>query len=335
MVKPKKDGGGGCRLVEGVEVEDREATSTNLHHPPPTSTNLPRVLLALLLVACGNSRHARPREFDAARAFSYLEQQMSFGPRIPNTPAHEKAGDWILDQLRTRADTVIVQAFTHVTRRGDTLRLRNFLGRFRPEAPERVLFLAHWDTRPKADQSANLGQQQLPVPGANDGASGVAVLLGVADALKARPPSLGVDLLFVDGEDYGDFGGDSTDVLIGSRYFAAHRPPGNDPLYAVLFDMVADKDQQFYVEGHSHSVAPEVVDRVWRTAADLGYGKIFNPGVRHTLLDDHVSLQRAGIHAIDVVDFDYPYWHTTEDTIDKVSAASLQVVGDVAVALVR
>ena len=198
-----------------------------------------------------------------------------------------------------------------------------------------MLFLAHWDTRPHADQSQNLAQQRLPVPGANDGASGVAVLLGVADALKAKPPALGVDLLFVDGEDYGNFAADTNDVLIGSRYFASHQPPGYQPLFAVLFDMVADKDQQFYYEGNSQAFAPEVVDRVWRTAADLGYGRIFLPGVKHTLTDDHVALQHVGIHAIDVVDFDYPYWHTTEDTIDKVSAASLQVVGDVAVALVR
>jgi hypothetical protein len=144
-----------------------------------------------------------------------------------------------------------------------------------------------------------------------------------------------VDLLFTDGEDYGDFAKDSDDVLIGSRYFASHQPRGYQPLFAVLFDMVADKDQQFYYEGNSQAFAPEVVDRVWRTAADLGYGHIFLPGVRHTLIDDHVALQKAGIHAIDVVDFDYPPWHTTEDTIDKVTAASLQVVGDVALALVR
>jgi len=279
--------------------------------------------LALVAPACGAREGAgRTREFAGARAFGYLEQQMQFGPRIPGTAAHERTGDWILQHL-------------HVTRQGATLHLRNFIARFRPGAPDRVLFLAHWDTRPHADQSANLGQQRLPVPGANDGASGVAVLLGVADALKAKPPSLGVDLLFVDGEDFGNFARDTNDVLIGSRYFASHRPPAYQPLFAVLFDMVADKDQQFYYEGNSQAFAPEVVDRVWRTAADLGYGRIFQPGVKHTLTDDHVALQQAGIHAIDVVDFDYPYWHTREDTIDKVSAASLQVVGDVAVALVR
>ncbi len=297
--------------------------------------------LALALACTTRGGASRPREFDGARAFGYLEQQLQFGPRIPGTPAHERTGDWLLERLRATADTVEIQAITHVTRRGATLHLRNFLARFRPPpaATERVLLLAHWDTRPHADQSANLGQQRLPVPGANDGASGVALLLGVADALKAKPPapSLGVDLLFVDGEDYGDFATDSNDVLIGSRYFAAHQPPppGYPPLFAVLFDMVADKDQQFYYEGNSQAFAPEVVDRVWHTAAELGYRRTFLPGVKHTLIDDHVALQRAGIHAIDVVDFDYPYWHTTEDTIDKVSAASLQVVGDVALALVR
>ncbi len=286
-----------------------------------------------LALAC--QAQTRPREFPGERAFDYVRQQLAFGPRVPDTPGHDKTGDWILAWLRATADTVAVQPIRHVTQQGATLRLKNLFARFRPELAERVLFLAHWDTRPKADQSQNLGQQRLPVPGANDGASGVAVLLGIADALKTKAPAVGVDLLFVDGEDYGDFTKDSSDVLIGSRWFAAHQPPGYPPLYAVLFDMVGDRSLQIYYEGNSMAVAPEVVERVWRTASDLGYGRYFLPGVKHTLIDDHVSLQRAGIHAIDVVDFDYPYWHTTEDTIDKVSAASLQIVGDVAVALVR
>jgi len=273
-------------------------------------------------------------QFNGRTAFTYIEKQMSFGPRIPNKPGHEQTGDWLLAELRARADTVIVQDIRHVTHKGDTLHLRNFFARFRPQATERVLLLAHWDTRPMADRSMNVAQQRMPVPGANDGASGVAVLLGVADALKGQPPVNGVDLLFVDGEDYGDFA-DTNDVLIGSRWFGAHLPPGYQPLFAVLFDMVADKDLQIHQEGQSVAFAPEVVQRVWRVAADRGHGRQFVSDVRHTLTDDHVSLQKVGIHAIDVVDFDYPYWHTTEDTIDKVSAESLQIVGDVAVALVR
>ena len=291
-------------------------------------------LATAALVACSAKAKPPAREFDGARAFGFLEAQMNFGPRIPGTPGHAQTGDWILAQLQARADTVIVQEISHRTARGQTLRLRNFFARFRPDAAERVLLLAHWDTRPFADQSANLAAQRQPVPGASDGASGVAVLLGVADALKANPPSLGVDLLFVDGEDYGNFA-DSNDVLIGSRWFATHQPAGYPPLFAVLFDMVGDKNLNIYVEGYSQAGAPEVVDRVWRTADRLGYGEVFVSQVKHSLTDDHISLQRAGIHAIDVVDFDYPYWHTTEDTLDKVSAASLQIVGDVAVALVR
>jgi glutaminyl-peptide cyclotransferase len=293
--------------------------------------------VGLALVSCqpraGNGANA-VSEFNGRTAFSYIEKQMSFGPRIPNKPGHEQTGDWLFSQLRARADTVIVQDIRHVTSKGETLHLRNFFARFRPQASDRVLFLAHWDTRPMSDRAQNLAEQRMPVPGANDGASGTAVLLGVADALKAKAPAIGVDLLFVDGEDFGDFS-DTNDVLIGSRWFAAHLPPGYQPLYAILFDMVGDKDLQIYEEGQSVAFAPEVVQRVWRVASDRGHSRQFVPGVRHTLTDDHVSLQKVGIHAIDVVDFDYPYWHTPQDTIDKVSAESLQIVGDVAVALIR
>lgn len=275
-----------------------------------------------------------PVEFNGPTAFKYVQQQLAFGPRIPNTPGHQKAGDWLLSELRARADTVVVQAIRHRTAKGQTLQLRNFFARFRPQATDRILYVAHWDTRPFADKSENLGQQRLPVPGANDGASGVAVLLGVADALKAKPPAIGVDLLFVDGEDYGDFA-DSTETLIGSRYFAKHLPPGYTTLFAVLFDMVGDRDLQILEEGYSAQNAPEVVQRVWQTADRLGYGNVFVKRVTQALTDDHVPLQQAGIRAIDVIDFDFPYHHTTEDTIDKVSAESLQIIGNVAVALIR
>jgi len=304
--------------------------------PLPTSRTS-TLLLILLLVGCqarAGSGAKASREFNGQTAFTYVEQQMAFGPRIPNTPGHEKMGDWLLTTLRARADTVSVQDFRWVTHKGASLHMRNFFARFRPQATDRVLFLAHWDTRPFADKSQNLGQQRMPVPGANDGASGVAVLLGLADALKKAPPTIGVDLLFVDGEDYGDFA-DSTETLIGARYFAKHQPPGYTTLYAVLFDMVGDKDLQFQKEGYSMVNAPEVVQRVWQTADRLGYSKVFIPRAGQTLIDDHVPLQQAGIRAIDVIDFDFPYHHTTEDTIDKVSAESLQIVGDVAVALIR
>ena len=295
--------------------------------------------ILLLAVACASPGQTT-REFDGATAFGYLEQQVAFGYRIPGTPAHTAAGSWIDSLARQRADTVLVQSWTHVTSDGDSLAMRNILARFRPESPERILFLAHWDTRPVSDNPGWTGKR-TPVPGANDGASGVAVLLGMADALRARPPELGVDLLFVDGEDYGDFQHHPDDVLIGSRYFASHLPPGPHPLYAVLFDLVADSGLRLLPEGQSLLGAPEVVDLVWRVAEDIGHGKIWvnAPGAGPTLTDDHVELQKVGIRAIDVVDFDYgprnAWWHTPEDTLGKVSAASLQVVGDVGMALVR
>ncbi len=289
--------------------------------------------LALAAVACAAGAVSGRGEFDGEAALAYVAQQLAFGPRIPNTEGHRRAGDWIEAQLRARADSVEVQAFTHVTTSGDTLHLRNFIGRFRPELRERVLFVAHWDTRPVSDQASSPADRARPVPGANDGGSGVAVLLGVADALKRRPPVVGVDLLFVDGEDYGDFGA-GRDVLLGSRHYARNAGPAR-PLFAVVFDMVGDQSPQFFQEGYSAQRAPEVVERVWSKAAELGYGRVFRAMVGQAITDDHLPLLEAGFRAIDVIDLDYPYWHTPEDTLDKVSARSLQIVGEVAIALVR
>lgn len=286
-----------------------------------------------VLSAC-KEKPRPPREFEGATAFGYIQQQVGFGPRVPGTEAHRKMAAWLDSLLRQRADTVIVQSWKHVTAKGDTLPLRNFLARFNPAAEKRLLFLAHWDSRPVSDNPRSPDPSR-PVPGANDGGSGVALLLGVADALKRTPPAIGVDLLFVDGEDYGDFSKTPADVLIGSRYYGANQVAGPKPLYAVLFDLVADKDLQLYQEGNSLIGAPEVVELVWDTAKDLGYGGYFIATPRHTLIDDHIELQKAGIRAVDVVDFDYPSWHTPDDTIDKVDAGSLQIVGDVAMALIR
>lgn len=293
---------------------------------------LSSVIIWSLVLGCGVGGEAAS-QFNGTVALSYVEAQVGFGPRIPNSEGHRRAGDWILEQLAERADTVEVQAFSHVTVDGDTLQLRNFLARFEPDSTNRILYLAHWDTRPRADASANLAEQRMPVLGANDGASGVAILLGVADELYREPPAYGVDLLFVDGEDYGDFTG--PDVLMGSRHFAANLPEGYMPLFAVLFDMVGDRDLQIPQEGHSVTGAPEVVDRVWRQAQELGYGRVFQSRVGMSVTDDHIPLLEAGIRAIDVIDFSYPYHHTIEDTLDKVSARSLEIVGNVAVALVR
>jgi glutaminyl-peptide cyclotransferase len=290
------------------------------------------VLSLLPLLAC--SEKPRVKEFDGPSAFRYVETQVGFGPRIPGTEAHRKMDAWLDSLLRARADTLIVQRWKHVTVKGDTLPLVNFLARYQPAAEKRILFLAHWDSRPHAD-GPNSKDSSAAVPGANDGGSGVALLLGITDVLERTPSGIGVDLLFVDGEDYGDFTKTPQDVLIGSKHYAANQAPGPKPMYAVLFDLVADKELQIYQEGNSLVGAPEVVSLVWDTAKELGLGGTFISSPRHTLIDDHLELQKAGLRAIDVVDFDYPYWHTPDDTADKVSAESLQIVGDVALALIR
>lgn len=292
-------------------------------------------LAVLLCVSAGCAAGgAQVLQFDGDRALMYVQTQVEFGPRVPNTEGHRRTGDWILEQLRQRADTVEVQQFTHVTLDDDTLQLRNFIGRFMPDATERVLFLAHWDTRPVADKETNMARRRMPVPGANDGASGVAVLLGIADELMQAPPMFGVDLLFVDGEDYGDFAAEH-DVLIGSKYFAANLPEGYEPLFAVLFDIVGDVNLTLTKEWNSVNRAPEVVDRVWRKADELGFGRVFRDEVGGAITDDHIPLLDAGIRTIDIIQQPLPpYHHTTEDTVDKVSARSLAIVGSVAIGLV-
>src|ERR1051325_6372304 len=183
-----------------------------------------RLLLVLLPLLAGCGDRLPAREFDGEAALGYIRTQLAFGPRIPGAPGHAKMAAWLDSLLRARADTVIAQRWTHVTAHGDSLHLVNFIARFTPRATTRLLFLAHWDTRPRADGKFSR-DSTLPVPGANDGGSGVAILLGMADQLRKTPPSVGVDLLFVDGEDFGDFDRNE-DVLLGSRYFSAHLPPG-------------------------------------------------------------------------------------------------------------
>lgn len=315
-----------------------------------------RLLLLTLLAVTSCDRFSRAKTaFDGKVALSYVAPQLAFGPRVPGTPGHEKEGDWIIAEMRKRADTVIVQSWTQHTPEGKDLPMRNIIARFKPQATQRVLYLTHWDTRPTADEDPNFGNRKLPILGANDGASGPALFLALGDVFKKTPPSVGVDLLFDDGEDWGNFDPDSAgnypDALFGTQYFASHLPdPNYKPLFGVLFDMIGDKDLQIYEEQNSVDGAGEVVSKVWDTADDLGYAKYFlkEPGLQIT--DDHVPLLRKGLRVIDVIDMQYGplprihdastlsnpnYHHTLQDTIDKLSAHSLQVVGDVAVTLVK
>ena len=302
---------------------------------------------ASLAIACGGDSQkgsAAQREasglaastvFDGDAAYAYAKTQFDFGPRVPGTPAAKKAGDWIISQMRARADTVIVQSFTYTTADGKKLPLRNILARFRPDLKERILYLTHWDSPPISESAATEAERKMPVPGANDGASGVGMFVALGDALRKTKPNVGVDLLFTDGEDYGQFGPPEVDVLIGAKYFATHLPSADyKPLFGVLWDMIGDKDLRIPYEMLSFQQAPEVVSRVWQTAADLGYAGIFVQESGGDVTDDHVPLLNAGIHVIDVIDLTFPPHHTPQDTMDKISAKSLKIVGDVATALV-
>lgn len=313
--------------------------------------------LCLLLSLSGCDSVARIRGsqtvFNGDSALAYARAQVAFGPRVPGTAAHRAAGDWIVTQMKSRADTVEEQRWTHRTLKGDTLPMRNIIARFRPEQTTRVLYVTHWDSRPTADSDRNLGARQRPIDGANDGASGVGLFVALADAFKKTPPTVGVDLVFVDGEDYGAFDGadESTrnkDVLIGSQYFADRLPATYKPIFGVVWDMIGDKFLNIRQEGHSISGAPEVVTRVWSVAKELGYGKYFVDESQSGITDDHLPLLRKGLRVIDVIDINYcsnddpnctsssptNLHHTTSDTMEHISARSLKIVGDVALTLV-
>lgn len=272
-------------------------------------------------------------QFEGDSAFALLRKQVEFGPRYPGSPGHAAQLAWMEEYLRARADTVVMQAFTHQSVEGETLALTNVFARFRPEDGTRILLLAHWDTRPEADMDRDPDKVREPIDGANDGASGTAVLLELADVLASHSPPIGVDLLFVDGEDWSGM-----DLLVGSEYFAANLPPGYKPLYGILLDMIGDANPVYRIEQNSRDYAPEVVERVWRTAEELGLSAIFSRQQGIYIEDDHLPLNRAGIRTIDIIDFDYgpgnAYWHTTQDRIENTSPKGLDAVGRVLATLI-
>ena len=291
----------------------------------------PQLLLPLLLLALTTPAPSAvtPRPFDEERAYRDLAKQCEFGPRVPGTRAHAQCADWLVKQLKPLADTVERQQFTAQVN-GKTLRLTNVVATFdppdgrraSPKGARHILLCAHWDSRPRAECDPDPRKRSRPISGANDGASGVAILLEIARALKAHPPAQRVTLVLFDGEDYGTT---VETMFLGSRYFAQQyraRPPD----WAALLDMVGDKDLRIPQEGISLDRAPEVVARLWGAAARAG-SKAFVAKPGQAVLDDHVQLLDRGIQCADIIDFTYPYWHTTADTPDKCSAESLGQVG--------
>ena len=262
--------------------------------------------------------------FDGERAFADLTAQCALGVRPPGSPGHASCLELIQKRLAPNVDKVVLQPFTYTDpARHVTLHLTNVIGIINPNAAKKVMLFTHWDTRPTADM--DLDHKNQPIMGADDGASGTAAQLELARVFHAQRPTVGVILLFVDGEDWGP-GEDK--MYLGARYFAAH-PGIYKPNYAILLDMIGKKDVTIYREGRSQDWQPELNDKVWKAAADLGYGANFPDSVKYTIGDDHVPFHDAGIPAIDLIDFDYAYWHTLGDTADKCSPQSLKAVGDV------
>jgi hypothetical protein len=271
--------------------------------------------------------------FEGKQAFSYLTAQTDFGPRNPGSAGHRNCLNYLQSEMQKYADAVNTQPFTVAGYNNETLKLTNVISSFNLQASTRILLIAHWDTRPRADQEKDPKKQNQLILGANDAASGIAVLMEIARHLKTTPPSVGVDMLFVDGEDYGKES-DNTYYLLGAKYFAKNLPPGFSPAFGILLDMVGDKQLEIPKDRYSLDYAPDIVDLIWSTARELNVPQFVGTTSQGWITDDHLPLNQAGIKTIDLIDFNYPdatnrYWHTTQDTPDKCSPESLEAIGKV------
>ena len=265
--------------------------------------------------------------FDQNEAFKYLKEQCDFGPRNPNSPAHDKCEQYLFEKLSATTPICRLQHFDYYDDvLKDSLKLTNIIASYNPQSQRRLLLCAHWDSRPWADKETDSSLHNRPILGANDGASGVAILLVIAEILEERTPPFGVDIALFDGEDYGREG--QTDKwLLGSQYFVKNIG-GYRPLFVILLDMVGDTDLQIHKEYYSSTYASWLVDRIWKAAA-IEKAEHFYPDIKHTVYDDHVPFLQSGIAAADIIDMDYKYWHTLEDTPEKCSGNSLGEVGRV------
>lgn len=274
----------------------------------------------LLLVAIGwyiYSFLAEPTTvsstFDGQHAYADVQTQVAFGSRVPGTEGHAKALEWIRTELESASWQVEIQSSEALGHP-----VKNIVAK-RSDQPPQFIIGAHYDTRMFADQDPDPTQHTTYVPGANDGASGVAVLLGVARSLPKD--TVPIWLVFFDTEDNGNIEG--WDWILGSREFVKNNPI--QPRAAIVVDMIGDADLNVYKERNSN---PDLTDAIWAAAKESGYDSKFISDYKYSMIDDHTPFLQAGIPAVDIIDFDYPYWHTVQDTPDKVSAESLQAVGE-------
>lgn len=316
-------------------------------------TTLFSYILALsLLFACSNEDPERLNfsekgnevpSFNADSAYSFVEKQVSFGPRNPNSEGHRLTKKYLLDKLRSYAGSrsVFAQEFTKEGYGGDTLKLTNLITAFNPQSSDRIMLCAHWDTRPRADEDSL--NTEKPILGADDGASGVGVLLEVARLLSNDLPDIGVDIILFDGEDYGKKGS-LEKYFLGSRYWANNPPVKNySPRFGILLDMVGGTNARFPKEKYSMRYAPALVNEIWSIAEEKGYNNYFIDEPGSAISDDHVVINRIlNIPTIDVIrhrpdteDITFaPYWHTARDDMDIINKETLKAVGDVLAELI-
>lgn len=275
-------------------------------------------------------------DFNADSAYRFVMEQCQFGPRVPGTKPHSSCGDYLAGKLRQYGAAVTEQRAMLTTFDGTEINARNIIAEYNPDAARRILLLAHWDCRPWADNDPDPTKHRTPVMGANDGASGVAVLLEIARQLGEKAPAIGVDILFVDAEDWGDSGaGNDNSWALGTQHWIANpHKPGYRPMYGILLDMVGASGATFAREYFSTLYAQGFVNEVWKVAKEAGYSDYFVDSQGGAITDDHVFVNRAGIPCIDIIDQRsdtdtgfFKQWHTTADTPDIIDTATLKAVG--------
>lgn len=325
-----------------------------------TIRNIFLFMLLAVFTACGGNKKAASDggsdvvmqpvgpSFDADSAYAFCEKQCSFGPRTMNSEAHERCGEWIMDMFRRYGCTVIPQRTTLNGYDGTPLKSTNIIASYRPELTERILLCAHWDSRPWADNDPDSANWRKPVMAANDGASGVAVMLEIARLLANDTVKLGlgVDFVCFDAEDWGvprwsDAPDDGNSWALGAQYWAANpHKQGYEARFGILLDMVGGQGAQFWQESFSKQYAQDIVDKVWAAAKTVGYGSYFTDREGGMINDDHLPVNRtAKIPTIDIIPF-YPdcvqsnfgpTWHTVSDDMEHIDRNTLKAVGQTVV----
>lgn len=314
-------------------------------------------LVLFSMTSCDNKQNSKPvaqpapqvkqvviPDFNADSAYNYVKKQLDFGPRVPGSVAHKQCAEWFVDFFSDKADTVYVQDFRTRLYDGRGIDGKNIIAAFNPEAKKRILLAAHWDSRPFADHDPDKNNWNTPIDGANDGASGVGVLMEIARILNDNPVNIGVDIILFDLEDYGApyylnlMTND--DWALGSQYWSKNPHIYNYRAYfGILLDMVGAPNAKFPKEYYSQQFAPALSNDVWRIAREIGYSDYFTNELGHPINDDHIYVNvHARIPMIDIIHLEnnsessfYPYWHTVKDNIEQIDPKTLGMVGDVVV----